>query len=219
MNKVSQSWEERTPLLSKIERLNFSADRKWTTGTLTITGKDDTQKFNINVFVDGQLYKEENFSLKMYEQKVIPLVINRKASITVTGSLQRNAAFSAAGGLVELSCEYDPTEVLKEESVSWQDSTAGTSCLERLFLSPTHKWEHCEVFVQGHKNTHANCRLTLLVNGEELWFLPDITLLGTESKQFTLPIGKQAPLLLVGYLSNELVGAHVTITLKGFYKP
>lgn len=221
MDKEIKKWHDRTAGKSKIENLNFTADRFWEECEITIKGEEKnvfgTPNQEFTIYLNG----EKIFDDALFGTKTIKKSIKKNCTISVTGVMGVNlGTIPPAVGGVEVCCTYTGP-VLHGKSVTWSDATAGISCIDRLFLDDEHIWEKCEIKVEGNKDKSTGCMVTLIADGDFApGNLPGWTVLnGTESKIYTFEIGKKVPLVVAGYITNHaIVGGGAKITLTGFYK-
>lgn len=150
--------------------------------------------------------------------------INEMTSVTIRGEMVSYAIAMAGKGKVIASCTYDDNgEILKSEGDEWGDRAGFNSFIYDLYLPASHIWEKCSITIAFDANSTSGCMVTLLKNGE-LAYLPDGTLpgwvesTGSDTMTYTFDIGAQVPLVVVGYVSNKLIGGGANITLLGYYR-
>lgn len=220
MGLVIKKWSDETKGASYIEHLTFPSDRKWTTCKVTVTGKQSSQSVDVNVDIGGTKYSF-SCTLKKNESKTMEYTVGGKfCAINITGKLSTKDFFYLSGAEVLVECVYEESEILKSKSVSWGDSTLGVSCIEKLYLDATEKWEHCEIKVQGLKNKITGAKTTVIVDGELKGNPSWKVLTGTESIVYTYDnINAKVTLLVAGYITNNMgPGGGANIILTGFYK-
>lgn len=226
MKSETKKWFAETKNVSKINGLNFFANKTWQLCNITVKNTKGKSKFKIIVAIDDTIHTEK-FILKNGASKLLTYKVYENATISVTGKLSKSLFdVSKAGGTVTVECTYNPSEVFRSKSVQWQDKTNGNSLIENLFLTDE-KWERCEIKIVGHKNKNTGCFVNLLANGE-LRKTPKglphkIILNGADTKIFTFhldDIQEKVPLVVTGYIFNNIVvaGGGLTITLTGIYR-
>jgi len=201
-------WSDRTAWKSNINGLVFPPDRKWTTVTVNMVAKSATLS---SATVKATLYtdKEEKSgdvtaSWGKTESKQYDIVLNRVCSFYIDGYLQG----VSSGGEVIITAKYEEGSVLKSESKTWGDATAGISIINGLYLDATQKWERASITISFKPNTQTGCMVTLLNNGELAYMdnkeLPpwaDSQGSGDVIYPFNLQCKNKVPLVVDGYIT------------------
>lgn len=222
MTQIAQEvkkWEDRTAGKSYIEGLNFSADRFWEKIKIEVTGHARRQKIDISVKYDGE-EKTWHCEPDGGHTESQEYIIGKQTALNITGNLRISVVGPAQASIVATG--YYQGDTFKHKSVSWEDETAGMSCINKLFLNEPHTWEKCEIKVEGKRNKKTGCMVSLLFDGaialEPQWFV----LNGTESKVITVDLhSKKGILLLPGYITHSvpsIAGGGAKVTLTGFYR-
>lgn len=209
MKVEKKQWRDETGGTSKIDGLNFSADRVRESCTVRIEGTGHSifgnacQKFKV-YFNGEKIYDNELKGVQTITKK-----ISGYQNFTVTGEMSISGMGTAIGN-VSVECTYDESSVLKSQSVSWKD-TAIMSEIEKLFLPAEQNWKRCEIKIEGEKNLSTGYHVQLIVDGQlASQNTHEGTLNGTESVVFAYDINRKATLLVSGYISTG--GAKVTLT-------
>ncbi|MGB8451772.1 MAG: hypothetical protein WCD89_05505 [Anaerocolumna sp.] len=221
VNNVKNAyWEAETKNVININKLHFPGDKKWEACLVEVRGTKRIQSFSIIIKTDDVIIAKEEFSLRKDEIRVMERRIDKVCSIEVEGQLRNNSSLKA-GGSIQVTCIYNPSEQFDSETIRWGGITDETSCIDNLCLYGTQAWEKCEIYIEGYENKNTGCMLTLISNGEihKDGRIGWIELKDTQSRTFSFEIKKKVPLVVAGYISNTAItGAGANITLTGFYK-
>lgn len=215
-----KSWHDATGVKSNFEKLYFPGDREWVDCEVELKGRNGHQKFVVDIMGGGKHLQSKTVYVEKGKSVTLKQLIGKQCAVSVGGSLERDGVFSSPDGDVIVRCTYDDSKtILKSEKISWGDKTGGASCIENLFLEAKHYWQHAEILIENHPNQHSGAQVTLLANGEIVHEAPWTKIDGSRQVEFSVPVNQQAPLVVVGYITNhdKVFGGGAKITLTGFY--
>jgi hypothetical protein len=225
MGTEEKQWSDQTAGKSYIEHLTFPADRKWTKVKVEMYVKAGFGSANVKTElhtdkIEGSGSVQEKWGSE--ETKSYEVNLNRVCAFYIDGYLSG----VASKGRVTVTASYEDGSILKSESKTWGDETAGISMIDRLYLDATQKWEKVTIAVSFDKNKSTGCMVTLLNNGE-LAYMNDGNIppwadhfgSGNKIYEFTLNGRDKVPLVVDGYItSHAVIGGGATITLTGYYR-
>lgn len=211
-------WKDETGGKSRIEGLVFAADKNWKNGKITVTGKLNYQKVDLEIYIENELVLEKTCKLDKNETEIIEFQVNGRKSVNITGTL-KNSGVLGAGANIIAEIWYEG-EAYQSKSVRWSDETAGLSVIENLCLEGTKEWTKCDIRLQGKKDRATQCYVTLIAGGALKEPLYERKILnGTEEIVLTYEINNKVPLVVAGYISNmDIIGAGAEIILTGYYE-
>lgn len=141
MYNEKKTWADETGGSSNFENLHFANDKFWTTCTITVTGTNTHQYFDISVKVDNLTEIVQAFSLEENQKRIFTLTINKRCSITIEGSMKKSYSFSSlfngGGGKVEAICCYEPDTTAIAPFI-WQKYLDNNKNITQLTIPGTH---------------------------------------------------------------------------------
>ena len=226
LKTVTKRWSDETAGQSKIEHLNLPADRKWKRVKVRAKGTKHWQTFHILLMKNGnQTLCDETFQLWNNETWDRSFELNDVCSLSIDGYVMI-VVFPPAGGIVELTGEYEDEPEFWEQSITWSDNTPGISVIEHLVLPPDHVWHHVDLRATGMSGMTTGVRLCLLMDGElnsypnESQYKKWSVLMGTETCYMHATPNRRGSVIATGYITNHsgVTRGGASVTLTGYYR-